>query len=201
MIGLNDGAKLINKIRDNQLMRVYHIKGRLGSATETHFKDSLITARATYGHVWPERLTALLSSMQASHQKKMFDLCGVDIQSQTAYELATRGLIRPAENNLPLIYGMQCIHFKRPEFVIELHALNEDEAYLCELVHEIGIQLRSVAHCTEIRCVRYGQFYAESSLVRNQWNLQNILENILESRKLFEKYPKMLWITDPSVEA
>lgn len=47
-----------------------------------------------------------------------FRLCGVDIQSQTAYELATQGLMRPATSKTPLIYGIRCIDFKLPEFTI-----------------------------------------------------------------------------------
>jgi hypothetical protein len=44
--------------------------------------------------------------------------CGVDIQSQTAYELALQGLIKPANSKIPLLYGIKCIHFQPPDFTI-----------------------------------------------------------------------------------
>lgn len=45
-------------------------------------------------------------------------LCGVDIQSQAAYELATRGLVRPSNSKTPLLYGIKCVHFESPDFTI-----------------------------------------------------------------------------------
>ena len=137
-------------------------------------------------------MNALVSSMQASHQKKMFELCGVDLQSQTAYELAVQGLIRPANSTTPIIYGMRCILFDRPEFIIEIHSINEDEAYLGNLIQEIGIQLHSVAHCSGIRCVRQGHFRLEDSLLRGGWSMQGIASNMTLCSKLLDKYPSML---------
>lgn len=72
--------------------------------------------------------------MQASHQKKMFELCGVDMQSNTAYEIAKRGLIRPKDNHLPVLYGIKCVQFDRPKFVVEIHAVNEHVVYLGQLI-------------------------------------------------------------------
>lgn len=45
-------------------------------------------------------------------------MCGVDIQSQAAYELAVKGLIRPSRKEIPVVYGIKCIEFKLPDFVI-----------------------------------------------------------------------------------
>lgn len=134
MIGLNEGTKQISKIRGNRLIRVYHVTGELGTSTEDNFQNSLVTSRANYTHVWPDKMNAVLSSMQASHQRKMFELCGVDIQSQSAYEIAKRGLIRPTDKTLPVLYGMKCIEFDRPKFTIEIHAINEYEKYFGELI-------------------------------------------------------------------
>ena len=48
----------------------------------------------------------------------MFELCGVDVQSQAAFELAVQGPLRPAVNKVPLIYSFRCIDFKKPHFTI-----------------------------------------------------------------------------------
>jgi hypothetical protein len=48
----------------------------------------------------------------------LFSQCGVDIQSQAAYELAVQGLIKPANSKIPLLYGIKCIHFQPPDFTI-----------------------------------------------------------------------------------
>lgn len=45
-------------------------------------------------------------------------LCGLDIQSQAAYELAVQGLVRPADMHIPMIYNIKCIDFTSPEFTL-----------------------------------------------------------------------------------
>jgi len=48
---------------------------------------------------------------------------GVDIQSQKAYELACRGLLRPAAVSEaafagPVLYDIRCVQFKPPDFTL-----------------------------------------------------------------------------------
>lgn len=171
---------------------MFHVSGRLGVSTEDNFPNSHVVARSTFTHVFPDKIAALASSIQASHQKKMFELCGVDPHSQAAYELAVGGLIRPANNQLPLVYGIKCIHFQRPDFTLEVHAINENEAYLGQLVQEIGIQLHSVAHCTAIRCVRHGHFDVESAVLRGSWTLQGLVNSLELNRQILQEHQNML---------
>lgn len=106
------------RIQQNRPLRVYRITGFLGKATESHFGDSRVIAKATVDHIGSDKIGRLLASMQASHQKKMFELCGVDMQSQAAYDLAVKGTIRPADNSQPMIYGIRLAEFRRPFFTI-----------------------------------------------------------------------------------
>lgn len=75
--------------------------------------------------------------------------------------------------------------------------MNESEAYLGILIHEIGIDLRSVAHCTQIRCIRQAHFCLDDALVRRHWDVENILTNITRCRKLILKHPEMLQQNQP----
>lgn len=77
-----------------------------------------MTGSATFDHISPEKMQSFLVSLQASHQKKMFEICGADIQSQAAYELAAQGPLRPAVSNIPLLYGIRCIEYKKPYFTL-----------------------------------------------------------------------------------
>lgn len=45
----------------------------------------------------------------------------MDIQSQTAYELAAKGPIRPADSKIPVIYGIKCVEFEPPNFTLGMH--------------------------------------------------------------------------------
>ncbi|XP_037034783.1 mitochondrial mRNA pseudouridine synthase Trub2-like [Bradysia coprophila] len=192
LVGLNAGTQQIHRIRDSRLIRVYHVTGELGTSTENNFKDSLVIARANYTHVWPDKMNAILSSMQASHQRKMFELCGVHIQSNSAFEIAKRGLIRPASQTVPILYGMKCVQFDRPKFTIEVHAINEHVKYFGELIQEIGLQLHSVACCTGVRCIRHGHFTNKDSLLRSNWHLQEVVTNMAQCRQIIDEHPNML---------
>ncbi|XP_067627113.1 pseudouridylate synthase TRUB2, mitochondrial [Eurosta solidaginis] len=192
LFGLNKGVYQSQKIQRNRPLRAYHVSGCLGVATETNLPDSRITVRSDYLHVHPERVSALAASMQASHLRKMYELCGVDLQSQAAYEIACKGLIRPANNAEPVIYSIKLIEFQRPNFTLEIHAINENEEYLAAVINEMGIELRSVAHCTNIRCIRHGRFSVENSLLRHGWSLRGVMRNIAQQRLVLEQHPHLL---------
>lgn len=40
------------------------------------------------------------------------------MESHTIYELAAKGLIRPANSKLPVLYGLKCVHFAPPNFTL-----------------------------------------------------------------------------------
>ncbi|XP_017051457.1 mitochondrial mRNA pseudouridine synthase Trub2 [Drosophila ficusphila] len=192
LFGINRGTGQATSIRKNRPVRVYHITGCLGSATETHLPDSRVTIRSNHRHVSADRISGLAASMQASHQRKMFELCGVDLQTQEAYELACRGLLRPADDSLPVVYGLKLIHFDRPNFTMEVHAINETQEYLVALVHDMALELRTVAHCSHLRCVRHGHFDVKDSLLRHSWHLPGIIKNLRHQRDILRAHPQLL---------
>lgn len=73
-----------------------------------------------------------------------------------------------------------------------MHAINETEGYLGNLIHEIGLNLKSVAHCVGIRCIRHGHFELKDSLLRKDWNLQYMLNSMAQSNQLLKQHPEML---------
>lgn len=192
VLGINRATNLVTRLHHGASIQTYQISGKFGKATESNFKDSLLTNRATYHHIFSGKLTSLVASMQASHQRQMFEMSGVDIQSQAAYELACKGPIRPSNRQNPTIYGIRCIEFNRPEFTLEIQAMNASEEYLCNIIAEIGLQLRSVAHCTKIRCTRYGFFTYQDSLLRAKWRPQHLLQNMVLCQEIISANPSML---------
>lgn len=194
-----DGISKAFKIRNNMSVRVFHATGKLGSSTENNFSDSRVIERASYDHVYVEKLTALVSSIQGSHQRKAFEMCGVDMQSQAAYDLAVQGLIRPAKNDIPVIYSVRCLDFRKPYFTLEIFSINEKEDYLARLIHEIGLSLRTHAHCVKLRCVRHGIFTVDDALTRERWNLQEIVSNMSLCNKKLTSQPDMLKQVTPTL--
>jgi tRNA U55 pseudouridine synthase TruB len=69
----------------------------------------------------------------------------------------------------------------------EVQCINEYEAYLTTLVHDLGMQLHSVATCTGLQCIRYDCFTLEHALLRKHWTLQFLMDNMAESRRLLRE--------------
>lgn len=192
VLGINRGTKSAAALAEGHPVRVYRVTGFLGKSTENHFSDSRVTARYSFDHIYEEKLNRLLSSMQSSNQKKMFDLSGVAIDSQAAYELAAQGPIRPAETTVPLIYSIKLVELRKPFFTLEIHCVNESEEYMGMLVHEIALDMKSVAHCTGIRCIRYGHFSLGDSVLRHQWNLQSLINSMSQCNEIVKANPSCL---------
>jgi hypothetical protein len=71
-MGLNEGNKTVQRLHMQRPTRVFRLKGVLGHATDTYFSDGKVVEKATFWHVNRSKLDAVLASIQAAHQKQMF---------------------------------------------------------------------------------------------------------------------------------
>lgn len=60
--------------------------------------------------------------------------------------------------------------------------------YLKTLIHEIGIKMKSTAHCTGLQCIRHACFTLDHALLRKHWTLQHILTNIETCSRLLDEH-------------
>ncbi|XP_023230077.1 mitochondrial mRNA pseudouridine synthase Trub2-like [Centruroides sculpturatus] len=187
VMAINDQNKLLDKFRYGNHLKTYHIKGQFGYATESFFADGKIIEKATYEHIKHSDIDRAVSSVQCAHQTHAYKYAGVPLESQTAYELASQGIIRPAGKSVALIYNIRCIHFDIPNFTLEVHCINETELYLAQLVHDLGLYLKSCAVCVQLRKIRHGHFTLDHALLRKHWTLEHILNNIQFCRSLVDK--------------
>lgn len=192
VLGINKGTRLAYRLRHGAPIQTFEIVGKFGKSTERNLAGGRVTSRATFAHVTPGKLQALLSSMQATYQRQMFAMSGINIQSQEAYDLACKGLIRPKNTKTPVIYGIRSTGPVAKTFAIEVQTMNANEEFLSKLVFDIAIQLRTVAHCIKIRCTRYGYFTFEESLLRSQWNLENVLQSMHKCQHIWYEHPTMV---------
>ncbi|XP_066595153.1 pseudouridylate synthase TRUB2, mitochondrial [Prorops nasuta] len=192
VLGLNDGIKKGIQIKQARHPSIYRIKGVLGQATTNYLKTGKIIEKSTYKHVTRGSIDRLCAAMHTSHQQNMFKLCGLDIQSQAAYELAVEGPLRPANTEVPLLYAIQCIEFKSPEFSLEVVCINENENYLASLIHNIGIELRATATCSQIQCTKFGLFDLNLAMLKKHWNLQNIYNNMQQTEEIIKRNPNII---------
>lgn len=85
-------------------------------------------------------------------------------------------------------------------FFLEIHACNESENYLGILIHEIGIELKSLAYCSQIRCIRESYFTLDDALVKRHWNLETIMANLKRCREIIQNHPDILDQDSPTLK-
>ncbi|KAK6979521.1 tRNA pseudouridine synthase 2 [Biomphalaria glabrata] len=179
------GRESVEMIAMSKYLRVYHVKGRFGWATHNFSPKGRILQRTSFKHVTTAKLEKVCAAAQAAHTREMYRLSGVNPDSQEAYEMASSGIIRPAERKTsPVLYSIKCIDFQPPDFTLEIHSINESCLFLRQFIHQLAIKLKTTAVCTAIRRIRYGTFDLQRALVRQQWHLDNIIDNIESNNEL-----------------
>lgn len=71
--GINNGTKWIQKLIDSKPPISYKVKGILGQATDNYFKTGKIVEKSTYKYIKRSAVDKICASMQAAHQRKMFE--------------------------------------------------------------------------------------------------------------------------------
>ncbi|KAK1334091.1 hypothetical protein QTO34_005091 [Cnephaeus nilssonii] len=174
VLGVGQGCSLLTDMYHAHLTKDYTVRGLLGKATDDFREDGRLVEKTTYDHVTREKLDRILSVIQGSHQKALVTYSNLDLQTQEAYEMAVKGLIRPMNKSPMLITGIRCLHFAPPEFLLEVQCMNETQKQLRSLVHEIGLELKTTAVCSHVRRTRDGFFTLDDALLRTQWDLYSI---------------------------
>lgn len=72
MVGVNRGNRNIHNLNLGRPTSVYHVKSEFGIATDTHWDDGKVWEKTTYAHITKPKLDRVLSSIQASNQKNLF---------------------------------------------------------------------------------------------------------------------------------
>lgn len=85
-------------------------------------------------------------------------------------------------------------------FVSELQCINEYEMYLKTLIHEVGMQMRSTAHCISVQCIRHSYFDIDDALLSKHWTLQNILENMKMCAKRISEHRNLTKATKAALQ-
>ncbi|XP_037007683.2 pseudouridylate synthase TRUB2, mitochondrial [Artibeus jamaicensis] len=178
VLGVGHGCSLLTDMYNAHLTKDYTVRGLLGKATDDFCEDGRLVEKTTYDHVTREKLDRILALIQGSHQKALVMHSNLDLQTQEAYELAVRGLIRPMNKSPMLIAGIRCLHFEPPGFLLEVQCMHETQKHLRRLVHEIGLELKTTAVCTQVRRTRDGFFTLDDALLRTQWDLHSIQDAI-----------------------
>uniref|UniRef100_A0A915KSN9 Pseudouridine synthase II N-terminal domain-containing protein n=1 Tax=Romanomermis culicivorax TaxID=13658 RepID=A0A915KSN9_ROMCU len=175
LMAINDGCDSIEAVHKSRPLKVYRAECKLGRSTLNYWDTGKITEKTTY-------------------------VCGAPIQSQEAYEIASRGLARPKEDSSTIIYKAECLQLEKSHFTLEIHAVNEIDEHLCGFIDDLGVRLRSSACVSSLNRLRHGVFDSDHSLLMKHWTLSNIIRNIVWCAKLLTpetlKLPHLLTTLD-----
>ncbi|NXX14185.1 TRUB2 synthase, partial [Podargus strigoides] len=174
VLGIGHGTKLLTDLYNCHLTKVYTVGGLFGKAADDFSDTGKLIEKTTFDHISREKLERIVAVIQGTNHKALLMHSNIDMKTQEAYELAVKGLIRPMEKSPPLITAIRCLQFALPEFQLEIHCLHETQQYLRKIVHEIGLELKSSAVCTQVRRIRDGVFTLDDALLRTQWDLQSV---------------------------
>lgn len=189
------------KLDSMRLMRAYELKGRFGLCTSDFTPRGNLVNRCTYSHVNRSKMDRVAASIQGTYQREMYKHFGVDVQSQEAFELASKGLLRPKSTRTPpQIYSLRCVEYDRPFFKLEVYCINESTRFLRNLIHDYAIRLRTYAICEQIRRIKDGfvdlslsadaKLSSNDCLVYNDWTLENIRDNLNKVTQITGEYIK-----------
>ncbi|XP_049630197.1 pseudouridylate synthase TRUB2, mitochondrial isoform X1 [Suncus etruscus] len=181
VLGVGHGCRLLTHLHDAHVTKDYTVRGLLGKATDDFSETGRLVEKTTYDHITREKLDRILAMVQGSHQKALVKYSNLDLQTQEAYEMAVKGLVRPMTESPMLITGIRCLHFAPPEFILEVQCMHETQKELRRLVHELGLELKSSAVCTQVRRTRDGCFTLAQALLRSHWDLHSIQKAIKDS--------------------
>ncbi|XP_018017361.1 mitochondrial mRNA pseudouridine synthase Trub2 [Hyalella azteca] len=188
VIGLGEESRSVaKKLKAAQLLSTYTLEGKLGVATRDYYYTGNAVERTTYDHVTASRLERVLMKIQSHNQRRLIDQLGLLPNSQAAYEVLSKGLVRPNAVQEVVLYGIKLIEFKRPHFSIEVTGVNIHADYLLNLINDIGLMARSTAHTLQIRCIRQGSFTLDLALIRKQWFAEHIINNIAVCKPFITK--------------
>ncbi|XP_039257026.2 pseudouridylate synthase TRUB2, mitochondrial-like [Styela clava] len=155
------GKEMINSLSRLRFPRSYYLYGKFGLATTKFHNDAKVTERTTWDHISETKITRLLCMIQGSYRNAFIKSSNLDLDSQLAYEMASKGLLRPQTPTGPMIMDIKLHKLNPPDFVIDITCITESGQFLRKLIHEIGLELRSTAICTKVHCYRNAIFFDE----------------------------------------
>uniref|UniRef100_A0A673XKX3 TruB pseudouridine (psi) synthase family member 2 n=1 Tax=Salmo trutta TaxID=8032 RepID=A0A673XKX3_SALTR len=183
VLGVGQANKALTDLYRSHVTRDYTLEGEFGMATDNFSHTGRLIERTTYDHITRDKLEKVLAMMQGSNQKALLTYSKVDMNTQEAYELAAKGKLRPHGKSPPIMTGLRLLHFQPPHFTLEVQCLNETQRYLCRILHEVGLELRSTAVCKGVCRTRDGPFTVQHALTRQHWTAPGVIQAIQQSRK------------------
>ena len=63
----------------------------------------------------------------------------------------------------------------------------------------MAINMKSLAHCQQVRCIRESYFTLDDALVKRHWNIETVVANMKRCKDIITAHPEILQQINPTL--
>ena len=164
--------------------KVYRTTMLLGSETDSHDADGKVTAEMPWDHITEERVRETLNNFVGVQEQIPPMVSAIKKNGKKLYELARKGITIEREPRKMVINTMDIHEIALPK--VDFTISCSKGTYVRTLCHDIGHELESAAHMSELVRLKSGGFSLEGALeidILKEWEREELMTHILPLHK------------------
>eukprot|EP01025_Chloroclados_australasicus_P065150 TRINITY_DN8835_c0_g1_i1.p1 TRINITY_DN8835_c0_g1~~TRINITY_DN8835_c0_g1_i1.p1 ORF type:complete len:313 (-),score=27.77 TRINITY_DN8835_c0_g1_i1:357-1253(-) len=168
------GTKQVDKYMD--MVKQYKGQFCLGEGTPSFDRGTEVDEKLPWEHITDEQVQEALPQFIGEIKQIPPMYSAIKMKGKKLYEMARKGVVAddlPPRDVSVLKFSVNRVQGQ----IFEYDVLVSKGTYVRSLMHDLGRALGSVAHVTELRRVKIGDF-----MVDNAWNLEELVEQIYTQR-------------------
>lgn len=162
-------TKTIEDIQSQQ--KEYLFKMVLGKSTPSVDLETEFDAECGYEHVDDALLKHVVASFEGEQEQVPPLFSAVKVDGKRAYELARAGADATLKAKTIKIYAIEVLAINFPE--VEIRVECSKGTYIRSLARDIALKLNTLAHITELRRTKIGDFDVKNALGPADFLLQH----------------------------
>ena len=171
VIGIGEDCKKLQQFLHGE--KSYESVGELGKATDTLDNDnSSIVEEKAYDHIMRDDLERVVESFRGEMIQTPPVYSALKLDGRRLSDWAREGIIIPPKPRHISIHSISLVEFYPPHFKIRVCC--SAGTYIRSLIHEVGLELGTVAHTVHLCRTGQGPFTLKNALQESQWNVKDI---------------------------
>ena len=155
------------------LDKTYTTTIKLGESTPSFDLETEVDKKQAFEHITIEQIEDVLKSFTGAIEQIPPMYSAINVNGKRAYQLARKGEIVELKKKNVTIHNITITNFASPFLSLEINC--SKGTYIRSLARDIGIALNTVAHLTELRRTKIGDFDVENAISIKDF--ENIIDN------------------------
>ncbi len=153
-------TKNINQYQD--LSKTYVTTLKLGQSTASFDLETEVDKEMPFNHITKSLIETTLNQYIGKTEQIPPMYSAININGKRAYQLARKGETVNLKKREINIYSIIFLNFSLPNLTLEINC--SKGTYIRSLARDIGESLDTVAHLTELRRTKIGEFKVENAI-------------------------------------